>query len=420
MENANIPPNPQREVYLWIKLNSGVWKSIIFICVIIIGVIVFVEQGSHEPISSVTKNIQNPSVNLAKTGTNLRGYTVEKIWDLSISSRYTRAFAMDSHDTMYVSEAYEWWDTNSRILKYDTEWKFIGWFGKGTTFFGWHGPDLSEKSSVGSNSGEFYNIFKIIFDPDDNMYIIDRDYFDMQGYPQSGNDRIQKFDQTGNFIAWLGKGDKTFGWHHANNREKNITWSQEDWAIREATCIFLAWDDLLVSGWKWNRIDKFDINTGLLKGWLGKSQDNTYGWHTPDGKTALAAPYYGQEIWAFNSPFDCKVSRDNELYVLSYNSDPVIAIFDYTTGTYKDGLFHSEGYKPANMILDQYNNLILSDNYQWSIRFLNQQKQQVATLQLWPGWDYFGVGDFAFNREGDLFFLEKIKNKIYKIKLQYQ
>jgi hypothetical protein len=54
------------------------------------------------------------------------------------------------------------------------------------------------------------------------------------------------------------------------------------------------------------------------------------------------------------------------------------------------------------------------------VRFLNRNKKEVAKLQLGPGGDYFAIGDFAFDTQGYIFFLEKMKNKIYKIKLDYE
>ena len=72
-----------------------------------------------------------------------------------------------------------------------------------------------------------------------------------------------------------------------------------------------------------NRIDKYRLATGEPIAWLGKAIDGTYGWHK-DG-VALSAPYYGTEEGAFNGIIDCNLYGD-ELYITSYNSNPVVAI----------------------------------------------------------------------------------------------
>jgi hypothetical protein len=411
------------------KMNQKELTLIIVLVLAIIavgGYFVFFQkqETSHTIIntpSAASQNIQLPNTSTSRTPVKesnlLTGYTIEKIWDIA-SPGYLRAFAIDSQDNMYVSQVYEGEGTNARIVKYDKGGKLLDWFGKGAETTGWHGPDLSEQSFAGTGDGEFYYIFKIVFDQNDNMYVVDRDYYEKNQILKPGNERIQKFDKSGNFLGWLGKGNNTIGWHNPKSGEMSIA-SDEAGALKEPTCIMLHGADLLISSWSLHKLDKFDLMTGVLKEWLGKSESGSYGWHTPNEKS-VAASFYGQEMGAFNNPFDCKIDSKERLYVLSYNSDPVIAMFDYKSGEYLDGLFHSQGYKPANMILDKYDNLIISDNYEGSVRFLNRNKKEVAKLQLGPGGDYFAIGDFAFDTQGYIFFLEKMKNKIYKIKLDYE
>ena len=382
------------------------------------------EQHSEQTASLPAKNMQiHPRVEVGgsgnglKVGSILSGYHILRTWDLSLG--YTRAFALDSKSNMYVSEAYQGDGTNARIVKYNNTGELLGWFGKGNSTTGWHDARSTEVSIVGRGDGEFYYIFKIVFDQDDNMYVIDRDYYDASGNKHIGNARIQKFDKNGKFLSWLGKGDHTIGWHAPNSGEVSSEGSEQG-AMNEPTCLLLHGDDLLVTSGSLHKLDQFSLSTGKVLRWLGKSSDSTIGWHAPDTASSVAAPYWGNEVGAFNDPFDCKMDSHGRLYVVSYASDPVVAIFDYASGAYQSGLFHSSGYKPQNIILDQHDNLIMSDNYQGSIRFFDQNKTQVATLQLGPGGDYFAVGDLALDAEGNLFFLEKIKNKIYKLGLIYK
>lgn len=88
-----------------------------------------------------------------------------------------QGMAVDSSDCIYVVDR-----SNNRIQKFDRNGNFITAWG-----------------SLGSAAGQFDRPYGIAVDSSDNIYVAD-----------SGNDRIQKFDGNGNFISgWGSTGSET-------------------------------------------------------------------------------------------------------------------------------------------------------------------------------------------------------------------
>ena len=83
--------------------------------------------------------------------------------------------------------------TEHRIAKYDANGLMYGWIGKGDISTGWHEYAEVEVPLQGSANGEFNNPFDISGDSESNIYVTD-----------SGNDRIQKFDNSGSYILQWG------------------------------------------------------------------------------------------------------------------------------------------------------------------------------------------------------------------------
>lgn len=342
------------------------------------------------------------------------GYEVQKIWDYEFA--LPRALAIDVDDNIYVSETYQGEGTNSRLLKFDATGTLLGWWGKGSVTSGWHAGTSTERHvGNGNNPGEFNYIFKVTFDESGNMYVIDRGkYYDAAGNSHvSGVDRIQKFHPNGSYATQLDNGH--LGWRTSN--EINLLGSSiTQFLLDEPSCLIATEDELIVGSWAKNRVDKFDLKTGVPIEWLGKSGEGKYGWHR-NGES-VPAPYWGTEIGAFNGVIDCEI-YDGKLYVVSYASNPVVAIFDYQTGSYLEGVSHNDGHKPQEIIVDEFGSLIFSDNYEGSIKFMDQTLALQQKMQLGPGGNYFAVGDFAFNSKGTLFFVEQQKQKLYEIQMRY-
>lgn len=345
-------------------------------------------------------------------------YKVVKIWDYPFL--FPRAVAVDNFDNIYVSETYKGANTHARILKFDKNGTMLGWFGKGNMTSGYHESSSQEENTGNGNAGgEFTYIFKITFDDKNNMYVIDRNkYYDDGGtWHYSGEERVQRFDgkgvYTGSLVtgvgAWVGDvANGVFGTAYSGAKIKA---AEGD----ELSCIAIKGDALLLGSWKKNRIVKINKNTGQSLAWFGKSNKDGYGWHTNMSDESVSAPHFGDEVGAFNGVIDCNI-YDNDMYVVSYNSNPVVGVYDYISGKYLRGLSHNDGYKPQELIVDKDKNLIISDNYEGSIRFLNKDFVQQNKIQLGPGGDYFGVGDFALNSKGVLYFIEQKKERLYELK----
>lgn len=373
------------------------------------------EYSRQAPLSPNGTAVVTPSSVLGGEEKKISSFRIKKIWDHEFMQ--PRALAVDMDDNVYVSETYQGTGTHSRILKFNNNGVLLGWWGKGGATSGWHAATSTEQNvGNGNKPGEFNYIFKITFDPNGNMYVVDRSkYYDTSGsWHVGGSDRIQRFNRDGSYSAQLD--NEYVGWHTEDKTAFSNS-SGPQFLLDEPSCIIATKEEFIVGSWTKNRVDKFDIYTGAPIGWLGKSKDGSYGWHH-DGES-VSAPYWGTEVGAFNGVIDCRLYKDN-LYVVSYASNPVVAIFNNLTGSYIGGLSHNQGHKPQEIIVDKFGNLIFSDNYEGSIKFMDQTLTLQDKMQLGPGGDYFGVGDFALNSAGVLYFVEQQKQKIYEIELSYK
>ncbi len=347
---------------------------------------------------------------------SIKGYTLASIWDFPLL--YPRAIAIDAYDNIYIGESYQWSGTHARILKFSSTGELLGWWGKWDITSGWH-PSSSGDIPVGNGDApwEFNYIFKMAFDREWNMYVIDRGkYFDTVGNRiQASLDRIDRYDKDGNFTGWF------YGWSGNTWTLESI--KKEDFPVAdnsildEPSCLILDQENMIIGNWNKNRIDIYDKTTGKLTKWLGKNQEWRYGWHD-DPRSAISAPYFGTEVGTFNGIIDCNLYGE-KLDIVSYNSNPVMAQYSYSGGAYLRGLSHNDWHKPQELIEDKYGNLIFSDNYEWSIKFFDQSFKLITRMQLGPWGDYFWVGDFAINSQGILYFIEQRKQKLYRLQLEY-
>ncbi len=340
-----------------------------------------------------------------KTTSNV--YKVENIWDFPFNS--PRALAVDSVGNIYVSETYKSTGDASRILKFDQTGVFLGWWGKGSETSGWHDATSSETpAGIGREPGEFVYVMKIGFDAADTMYVVDRGtYYDRNDQPNFvGLDVIQRFHKDGHFTGFLF--DKAAGWtaEYSGSAEAVLT---------EPTCILVSGDDLLIGSYTENRLSKFSLTSGQMLEWFGKTVTGQYGWHATRTIPA-SAPYFGTEVGAFNGIIDCEMVNDR-LYIVSYNSNPVIGVYSYRSGHYLAGLSHDQGHKPQEIIVDDRYNFIFSDNYAGSLKFFNSNLELVDSMQLGPGGNYFAVGDFASSAPGQVLFIEQQKQQLYELTL---
>lgn len=144
---------------------------------------------------------------------------------------YPTAVAVDTSGNIYVADR-----NNHRIQKFSSGGSFLFAFG-----------------SRGSVDGQLLNPCAIATDSSANLYIAD-----------SGNNRIQKFDSSGNFIRKWGKNDCTSG---TGNGEFNVPYHV---AID-------ASNNLYVADYSNNRIQKFDSSGNFSAKWGANGGDGTAG-----------------------------------------------------------------------------------------------------------------------------------------------
>ncbi len=102
--------------------------------------------------------------------------------------------AFDSNGYIYIT-------VGNGIHKYNSDGESQGWFGKdaqGET--GWHDPGSTTLAKPGSEDGAFSVPSDLIFDIQDNMYVLD-----------DGNNRVQKFGSSGTFLEKWGKSGSGIG-----------------------------------------------------------------------------------------------------------------------------------------------------------------------------------------------------------------
>ncbi len=385
--------------------------------VLLLALVLFILKFNYDLLTN-QNNHQAPELIAKPAENSIKSFEIEKIWDYDF--KQLRALAVDNFDNVYVAESYTGPGSKAGIFKFNQEGELLGWWGKGNKTSGWHDASSTEVNIGNGNAkGEFNYIFKIAFDNQNNMFVIDRgEFYDQSSIKiKAGPDRIQRFDENGSFISWLREQNGNFGWHKEVVEPEQKFVAAE--GLSEPSCIIVENNSLIVGNYLQNRIDKFNLDKGVLEQWFGKGQDGNYGWHKAGSGPGVAAPHFGDEIGAFNGPIDCNL-YGNELYVVSYYSNPVVAIFDYRSGKYLRGYSHNEGHKPQELIVDKFGNLIFSDNYQGNIKFFDTNRKLTTQMQLGPGGDYFAVGDFAFDSKGGLYFSEQQKNKVYKLKLIYE
>lgn len=325
--------------------------------------------------------------------------------------------ALDAADNIYVSEFYQQKGDEARILKFSPEGNYLGWTGKGDKTTGWHAADSRERSLPGAGDGEFVGVSRIAFHPDGRAFVLDGASTDPTSKRESGNHRIQIFDKDWNFLGWIGKGQKTLGWHGPDSGETGRS-GTEDGALATPDGLLVTDQEVLVGSWASFRVDRFSTE-GEHLGWLGKAEDGSYGWHVTGSGLAKGAPIYGEEVGAFQTPIGIARDDYNRLYVTDFSSDPVLSVFDYDTGNFIWGIWRKEGMRPDNVIVDRYGNIILSDYSEGSIRFLDKDGNKAATIQFGPGGEYFGAAAFAFDSKGNLYVTEFTKGKVYRIELVY-
>jgi len=98
--------------------------------------------------------------------------------------------ATDSAGNVYVADTY-----SSRIQKFDPNGTFLGWIGKGNLTTGWHAPGSGEQPSSGSGDGQMKWPQGVYVHGNGDIYVANTE-----------NNRVEKFNSTGAFVAQIGDG----------------------------------------------------------------------------------------------------------------------------------------------------------------------------------------------------------------------
>lgn len=361
------------------------------------------EAKGFRIVSTIEYNFNNPYAIAVDSQDNV--YVAEKSWTCDVQHDYTGGCPL------YVTT------TRSRVLKFDPSGKFLGWLGLDTTgATGFHSAPTSAVAAFGLNPEEFTIIGGLATDSQDRLYVSD-------AY------RIQRFDPSLNFEAWLGKAsDNTIGWHTTGQPQGNPNATQDDGAMNTFGAISFYGNKIYIAEEVLYYVNRYD-QSGTYEGWLGKDANNVKGWHTPlAGVNYQRGTFHGNDIGAFDIAKDIAIDPTNgNLLVVDSVHDPVLSVWA-PDGTYLDGLFHigstGTGVKPYAIAIDSFGNVIISDMYQGTIRGYNSSLQQKANLQVEhpsiPNVYYPIVGaKLTVASNGYLYAVHQTWNRILKIKIVY-
>jgi sugar lactone lactonase YvrE len=186
---------------------------------------------------------------------------------------------VDAAGYIYVSD-----NNNNRIQKWDLAGNHIGWIGGGVN--GWQ---AGSSPSAGTGNGQFNGTSKVVVDSNGNIYATD-----------PGNNRIQKWDASGNMLGWIGGGIN--GWQTGTASLPGNGNCQFDQPMGVALD---SAGNIYVSDKENHRVQKWDTN-GVCIGWIGGGVN---GWQTG------TAPTSGSANGMFFFPMDVAIDSNGNTYV---------------------------------------------------------------------------------------------------------
>ncbi len=136
-------------------------------------------------------------------------------------------------DYIYITDT-----DNHRVQKFTTTGTYI-------TQFGGYGLD-------GTGDGELNRPMGIVVDASGEFYIV-----------ENGNNRVQKFDSTGNPLGWFGYDGTSAGWHNTGSGDIPIS-GAVDGAFDKPIGIAIVGSNIYVSDSGNNRVQEFDTSGNYL------------------------------------------------------------------------------------------------------------------------------------------------------------
>ncbi|MFH1700231.1 MAG: NHL repeat-containing protein [Candidatus Zixiibacteriota bacterium] len=185
-----------------------------------------------------------------------------------------------------------------RIFKFNPAGDLIGWMGQYASGAMTNGFADTGSAQISYEPGGFFKPHMVQVDDAGNLYVV-----------ETGNHRVQKFSQDGQFLGWIGgraAGGLTDGWENTGLS----TASDLPGGFNAPVSLQLVNNEFMIITDNTNhRIQKFDID-GHFIGWLGGKSDSTVtmGWET----SGLAGP--GDAPGMFLAPYDARL-HGNKLYV---------------------------------------------------------------------------------------------------------
>ncbi|MCA9342384.1 6-bladed beta-propeller, partial [Candidatus Saccharibacteria bacterium] len=181
---------------------------------------------------------------------------------------------IDSQNNIYVTDSY-----NSRIQKFNSNGEFL-------LKIGGDGPGISALNGSGDGNSQFNSYsLRIALDSSNNLYVLD-----------GGNNRVQKFGSSGNYITQWG----------AEGYEDNQLSGAEDIYIDNSNSVYVYGDDVAYTNYK--RVQKF-------------TSDGTYIYTVGNASGEQQLFSYVDQSYFTKAGFD----SSNNLYILDQGK---VKIFD--------------------------------------------------------------------------------------------
>jgi ribosomal protein S11 len=213
------------------------------------------------------------------------------------------ALSLGTH-TLYVQErnSYGAYGSTGSFAINVVDVMAVGWLGGGSN--GWK---TGTAPSYGSDLRSFEAPSDVFIDGSGNFYIAD-----------TSNNRICKWDSSGNAVGWIGGGYD--GWQTG---AAPSSYGSDYRSFRTPAAVWVYNDTIYVAEMHNHRISKWDSTTGAAIGWIGGGLD---GWQTG------TAPATGTGYKWFSTTNDVCVDGSGNIYVTDYSNNRICKWAD-ATGT---------------------------------------------------------------------------------------
>ncbi len=275
---------------------------------------------------------------------------------------YIRSSAKaDSQGNIYLADS-----LNNRIMKYDPNFNFLGWWGKDSVNgLGWHsvGSGKVPYKYGSSEVGAFDDPRGISLDSQDNLYVADStnsrivkitpqnnisvktfgsgteesltSYINDVTLDSQNNiyliddSKISKYDSNYVFKGWWGRDDTgVASWHIPGSGKKSTTGSR-DGSLDKAMAINIYQNNIYVAEHANNRVQKFVINEdGSIgcSGWWGEDNTGFAGWHAFNPSVITIYPKSSNKNMGFYGPEGVTTDGQGNIFVSDSSNHRIVVI----------------------------------------------------------------------------------------------